>query len=433
MTVRDAPWLVFANRFTDTLADGLPPGLAREAVRQAVRKVWLLRRGDILVTPTPISPALRAYACDVLGLAPSDTVTLAVPDAQSVPLADAVERGGLSAALKAVAAQRPGLRMLPYALDRPTVRLASALGLPLHLYGPAPVDERTVAEVYRLNTKIGFRETATGLGIPVPEGTVCADRRELHAAVRALSERGDVFVKPARSGNGYGITRLRRGAWGQVREALEQHLARPDLPPGSWIVEESIAPARDVSVQAEVHADGTAVLFDGQMRMTPGGYASHGYQCGLQAPTAVRNELAGMARRLGRHLRDSGYRGPFSLDARLTPDGRIYGTESNVRRTGTTTPHALVRRLTAREPGPSGGFAWLYDTGRPTPRSPHGLAEGVDRLTRTGLAHDPATGHRVVLMNDPDVSGAWSYLAIAPDTAQLLDVEQRLRSALALH
>ncbi|WP_181382838.1 hypothetical protein [Streptomyces sp. CG 926] len=41
---------------------------------------------------------------------------------------------------------------------------------------------------------------------------------------------------------------------------------------------------------------------------------------------------------LGRHLVDHGYSGPFGLDGLVDADGIAYASESNIRRTATTTP-----------------------------------------------------------------------------------------------
>ncbi|MEU4213396.1 peptide ligase PGM1-related protein [Streptomyces sp. NPDC026206] len=429
MTGRGTPWLILANRINETIADTLPPTLAAEAVLQSPRKVWLTEPGDVVLSAVTVPAAFLAYACEVLGFAPADVVTLTVPDATERTLAEGIRRAGLTDRLRALAAERPGMRMLPYALDRPTVRLATELGVPLHPYGPGGVSEQTLEAAYRLNTKSGFRDTAAALGIRVPDGHVCGDEDELYAAVRELSApRHDLIVKPARSANGYGVLRLPRGPWHQVRHTLAGHLAAVLHQSSGWVVEECIAPARDVSVQAAVEPHGTQVLYDGQMRTSNAQF--HGYRSPLHAPAGVREELTGMARRLGDHLAARGYLGPFSIDARLTPPGKLYAIECNLRRTGTTTLHHLARRLDpAARPGDT---VWIADTRTATPAAPRDLAEGLARLRQSGLLHDPGRGRGAVLAGDPAVSGAWSYLVTAGDEAEAELLEQRLRAVLAL-
>ncbi|MBZ4322057.1 peptide ligase PGM1-related protein [Streptomyces huiliensis] len=424
----DGPVLVLANRLSKVVADTWPPSLAAKAVGQSPRKVWLLRPGDLLVAAVPVPGPFLAYAAETLGFSPTDVRTLAVPQSAGEEMTAAVRRSEAAGRLLTAFARRPGARLLPYALDEPVVRFAAALGIPVHPYGPAGVGTAVLTAVRRLNTKSGFRSAARSLGITVPPGDDHVGEEDLPARAGRLCARGDVLVKPARSANGYGILRLPRGTGeAEAGRRVAAHLAGTAAQPGGWVVEERVAPARDVSVQAVVEPGGARILYDGEMRV--GGSSFHGYRSPARCPPSARAELAGMALSLGRHLAGHGYLGPFSVDALLTPEGRVYAVESNVRRTGTTTPHALVHRL--------GGSAardsvWIADTRAPGAASPRTLGEGVALLRRAGLAYDTGRGRGALVVNDPVVGGGWSYLIAGPDGPWADEAERRLRATLSL-
>jgi hypothetical protein len=90
------------------------------------------------------------------------------------------------------------------------------------------------------------------------------------------------------------------------------------------------------------------------MRTADGSFTGYRSPLTGAGAKAVREELRAWGRGLGERLAAQGYVGPFGIDALLGDDGLVYATESNVRRTATTSPHAMVRRL-------------LYATDRPDP------------------------------------------------------------------
>ncbi|MFI1279839.1 hypothetical protein ACH4U5_03620 [Streptomyces sp. NPDC020858] len=130
---------------------------------------------------------------------------------------------------------------------------------------------------------------------------------------------------------------------------------------GMWVVEECLDVAHSVSVQLEAAAPGTRVLVSGAMRTVHGSFT--GYTSPLPRDCAhVVGELEEWGTRLGRHLAGLGYAGPFGLDALVTTGGDACASESNIRRTASTTPYAMVRRLTGASPDTHP--AWSVSKGR---------------------------------------------------------------------
>ncbi|MEU6880951.1 peptide ligase PGM1-related protein [Streptomyces sp. NPDC046712] len=412
------PLIVYANFFSDVAVDLSAHQVLLAWARQARRKIWLMRPGDVLLTPVPLSPEFTRYACDLLGV-PAPTLTvITVPVTAGVPMAESLDRAGLTDTVRALGAERPGARLLPLALDSSTVELAARLGLPVAPYGPEGVPPWAVEAVYRLNTKKGFRAAAAELGIRTAPGCVC-DAQELVRTVSTMLHRyGEVVVKPDRSAGGHGL-RFVSGAHSDWAASLASPGAHPK---GDWVVEQRLPDARSVSVQMEALPSGPRALFTGEMHTVAGSYA--GYVSPLDRATDIAaQELHHWGAALGRYLSAHGYAGPYGIDALLASDGTLYATESNVRRTATTTPHAMVDRLCARAGvTPS---AWLL--GRRRSRLPLTFADALHLVQAEGLAWTPDRGEGVVLFADsPDDERSWQYAVIGADAGSTAKMQAAL-------
>lgn len=418
-----APLVLLAN-----FASPVPASLdASEAVRgwseQAPRKVWLTRPGDVLVSPVPIPEDFRRYAGGLLGF-PHETVeVVVVPDLPGTGMPEAVRRHGLGGILQDLARRHPGTRLLPLVLDGASVELAAELGIQVFPFGSGRPGAGVLSAVDRLNTKTGFRAVARERGIRTPEGQVCQGAEVPGVVARMVSRFGRVVVKADRSAGGVGMRFVSRGdpAAG----------AEPDGT-GLWVVERCVHYTKEVSVQCVVEAAGPRVVFSGEMLTHDGSFT--GYRSPLRdVPSEVIAELHAWGAALGQHLADHGYAGPYSIDALLDDDGTLYATESNVRRTATTTPQAMVTRLghAAGRPAP----AWLI--AKRTTRTPHTLTQAVRRLDTTGLAYGSTHGEGVVLYAGgaarPTGAGThWRYAVMGPDRPRIEELERELAAVLDL-
>ncbi|MET7756109.1 peptide ligase PGM1-related protein [Streptomyces sp. NPDC005389] len=417
------PLLVFANFLSDVAVDLAEGRVLAQWAQQAPRKAWLLRAGDALVTPAPLSGEFRQYVGDLTGVPREQTAIIEVPPAGAVPLAQAVREAGL---MDRVAAhvRRPGTALLPTALDVSAVAFARELGVAVHSY--ATVDEAAAAlpVTMLLNTKAGFRLTAERLGMRLPAGRVCRRAEVGDVARQLVAQHDQVVVKPDRSAGGHGMLFLSRNDVGATGPALDA----VGGPQGTWVVEEYVAAVASVSIQMENTASGTRALFSGAMRTERGSFT--GYVSPLPPSWAhVAGELEKWGLRLGRHLADHGYLGPFGLDALIDTDGVPYAGESNVRRTATTTPHAMVTRLTSA----SGTTHPAWAVSRGHTRVAFGLPEALDRLQAHGLAFDPERGEGVVLYADAPPDGrSWRYAVVAEHAEGVSERERGVVEALGL-
>ncbi|MGW2559517.1 preATP grasp domain-containing protein [Streptomyces sp. NPDC001514] len=415
------PLIVYANFFSDVTVDLAAHEILARWAEQAPRKIWLMRPGDVLVTPTPLSPGFLRYACGVLGMPPDSVTVITAPPVPGFPMAEAVRRAGLTDRLRALAAERPGAQLLPIALDTATVGLAGRLGTPVAPYGPSGVAACTLDVVYRLNTKSGFRAVAEEIGIRVPPGRICSGEQLGPTAAALLRRYERVVAKPDRSAGGHGLRFLSRT---DATPTVSGH-----GPVGTWVVEECLGAVRSVSVQMEVLPDtGPHVVFSGEMRTERGSFT--GYLSPLPDDLdAIVSELERWGSVMGAYLSTRGYSGPYAIDAVIDADGTLYATESNVRRTATTTPQAMVDRLAraAGVPCP----AWLLVAGRS--RSARTLAEALRLLHAECLAWDTGRGEGAVLYTDAPPDGrTWRYAVIGPDRARVTELTTALADVMAL-
>ncbi|MFD7628362.1 peptide ligase PGM1-related protein [Streptomyces sp. NPDC059851] len=414
--------IVYANLVSDLAVDLAQRHVLRAWAELAPREVWVLRPGDVLVSPVPVGEAFLRYACGLTGVPPESVAVVVLARAFETVSGCAALPEVVRAVRKASEGRDAGA-VLPTALDAPAVALARGLGVPVAPYPSAEAAEAALGITRSLNTKAVFRNTAAGLGMRLPDGRVCRREGLADAMGELLRVHEQVVVKPDRSAGGHGLRFLSAAAGAASLE---------DLPAvggaeGLWVVEERVDVARAVSIQMVTGPAGPRPVFSGEMRTLGGTFA--GYLSPLPAPLQENGptlERWGMA--LGRHLAAHGYAGPFSLDAMVSAGGELFAGESNVRRTATTTPYAMVARLAAN--AGASAAAWATGTVR-TPRR-YGFDEAVDRLCAERIAYDPARGEGVVLYADVPPDGlTWRYTVIADSHASVARYEGLLRASWA--
>ncbi|MFB7979688.1 preATP grasp domain-containing protein [Streptomyces vinaceus] len=417
-----APIVVFANFLSDLAVDLNEGQILTQWAQQAPRKAWLLRPGDVLVTPVPLSREFLRYVYGLTRVPPESVAVVEVPPAGAVPLARAVREAGLVEHIRALAGDR-GAALLPTALDASAISFARDVGLRIQPYPTLEAAEAALKMTMLLNTKTGFRETAEELGMRLPPGRVCPRPQTEDVARELLREYERVVVKPDRSAGGHGMRFVSRD---DLRGGAVLPLDTVGGPEGLWVVEECLEVAESVSIQLEVTDSATHMLFSGAMRTAYGSFT--GYASPLPSSCAhVADELEEWGTALGRHLADHGYAGPFGLDALVDAEGVAYASESNIRRTATTTPHAMVTRLTAGSA--NSDPAWSVSKG--WTRSPMDFDEALARLRASGLAFDSDRGEGLVLYADAPADGrSWRYAAIARSAGDVEEQEAALAEVL---
>ncbi|MEU0381476.1 peptide ligase PGM1-related protein [Streptomyces cyaneofuscatus] len=407
--------VILANFVSPLAVDLTEAAVLRQWAEQAPRKLWLARPGDVLITPVPLSEPFRRYVFHRLGVPEGSVTVITVPDTPHLPMAQALAEHDLVEPLRALVAERPTARLLPTALDEASVALAADLRIPVVPYETGVPNPGTLRAVAAMNTKSGFRTTAQSLGLRLPHGRACAGAELDQVTTALLASHRRVVLKMDRSAGGHGLHFVSRGD--------QPPPSSPPPPESRWVVEEYVEHTRAVSAQGHVTATVVEVVYDGEMRMSGGSFA--GYCSPLKGLTArSAEELTDWTLALGGQLAAEGYRGPYSLDLVCTQDGTLYALECNVRRTATTTTHAMVSRLT-------GGGRSAWSTGTATAVAPMTFDETVGHLAEAGLDFQPGESEGVLLYADRPTDGrSWRYTALAPTHTRLTELEVRLAAAL---
>ncbi|MFJ6700035.1 peptide ligase PGM1-related protein [Streptomyces sp. NPDC091272] len=403
------------------------------------RMVWLLRDGDALVLPQPVDPAFVAHVGALMGFDPA-RVDLLTPEDDTVRVLsqDVLHRAGLLDRLQALVDAPGDWELRAYIADRGTAALARAIGLPPDAV--SAFDTAGGAELF--NSKAVFRALAAGLGIPVPDGAVCATRGDLGRVLERLAApTGAVIVKADRNSGGTGNLlcladpRIPALGAGRVhaltgeadREAIIDRtgLAATHAPYGQVVAETYHPHCRSLCLEVlcpELATDAPELLNIGEMLMEP---TWNGFIMPAPGnfPAGVQDTLIEYALRLAAGIRAFGYRGLVNIDAIVAPDGQVWFNEVNARLGGCTHLHHLAGTLL----GPNWQADHVLATHNDLP------APDVPQLLKTledqSLAFTTAAGQGVVITaDDSRNSGTVEYAVLAPDLQTARTIESRLRA-----
>lgn len=423
------PQLVFANMVSEVMLAVPAARHATPLINVSPRKLWLANASDVVVMPREAPCGFRRYVSSVLGV-PEDAVTALSPPSEGLePLADAALRSPFREELAAEVAARPDIELLPFVLDRPTLHLARELDVPIAGYDHLPSDE-LVDVIARLNTKSGFRSVAEERGLRTAPGVSCDHDVLLEHVEQLLGSVGDVIVKLDRSSNGFGHVYVRRehlNGSGPA-ELLKSGLASLADQPPRFTCEQLMPFIAVPSVEMLVTRDHVELLYLCDQRCPDGSFSGMAAPPPELAPQLER-ELLDIGHRFGAHIASLGYRGVFDIDTGLTPDGILYVTETNLRRTGGTYLDALVRRLVGDDYPLT--HTWIADARRGD--GPPSFDAAVEALASAGLAYEPGRGRGAILTADTvAVDGKWRYMTIGSSADEARDIEHELKGLLAL-
>jgi hypothetical protein len=425
------PRLIFANLANELDFAVATPDTCRGDVPLEARELAFAHPGDLIVTSHPIPQDFFHYLLGTLIIDPATVINISTSARPGETLTASIRRNGLTGILWREVQARGGAVFAPYAIDRPTLELAFHLGTDVFGYGGFP-DKATMDTVYELSNKAGFRKVAPSLGLPIVRGMECEGIEGLVDAVEELApDASGVIVKLKRGSSGYGNLILEREECSGpgLRAALVRHLDAHVGQPEQYVVEELACFVRTPSLQMFVGESGSTVDFLCDMRCQAAAFRGVVVPC-LSLPRNSDQVLLESAERFGSHLRARGFRGYCDLDAGVLADGRVFFTETNLRRTGATYAQNLVRRLCGTIPGQS---AWLTDARRSHDPSLD-FRSAVSSLNDANLAFDRESHTGVLLTADSVQSdGKWRYLVIGSDIAHAAEIEDSLARRLCLN
>lgn len=418
--------IIFANIVSEQMFHNPPLDYAERMCVVTPRKMWWARPGDMVVTPAPISSYFRRYVEEVRRIDLSMVECLTPSGDPRSALAERVASDPhVLERVKAYVASNPGVPLAAFCADYPTVGLVRQLGIALEGYAPEP-SAATLAACYRVNTKSGFHDVATSLGLRTVVGRRC-ERDSLLAAVKEIGATWPtVHVKADRSTNGYGHAVLSVGDGSDLGKQVSLLTDSPSAP-DAFIVERHLDFVALPSIEIQVTDAGVDFPYICDMRCPNNAWTGMMTPPEGLAPAAIA-ELQEMGRRFGKWAWEVGYRGICDLDCGVTRDDLVWVNETNFRRTGGTYLHALVQSLVG--PDYLRTHVWIADV------RPGGLtdfAAGREAVRAAGLEFDHATQEGVLLTADTrSFDSKWRYLIIARSHEATRELERRLTDALGL-
>ncbi len=401
-----------ANVLNDVMAE-CPTAPYRAAMASVTpRKLWIARPGDCVVLTAPYDDEFRAYVESVRDVSLADVDVVHPAELYTGHVLDLVNDFGVAPRVT------NHDELMPFVLDERMLRFSIDHRMSVSGYQSVP-DKRVVDLIRALNTKRGFRDVATNLGLKVADGGYAQTVPSLIRSVQDfLRDHENVIVKRNRSSNGWGNVVVGQEFKADVSTALEGLLSTEDgCREEGWIFEEFLDFESLPSMELMVDESGPRRLYSCSQRSVNNAWT------GMVTPfdgIADARPLWLAAEKLGDFLWRSGFRGVFDLDGGLV-DGQYYVTEANVRRTGGTYLHELVSELMQD----SVCTHWRADV-RPG-RSDLSFSEACRRLEGEGLA--PTRGANasgaVLTVNTRSLDGKWRYLVYAstPGRAEALEAQ----------
>lgn len=432
--------LLISNQLTEETVEGedaLPAEYRQLLGAVAHRLIWLAREGDVVVLPSAPDEEFVSYVWRHLGVTQKPPAIVVPPiGARGGDLLydERLRDAAFGADLRRLVAAHAIDRIQAFYFDDCVSWLARQLELGT---GTPNFEFLTGGGAEIVNSKAFFRTLALGNAVPIPPGVVTDDRTAAEEFIWSqLSAGRSVIVKQDQHGGGYGneILTATEGLDGlganrttpvQGRTALAQHLRE------RWnsytyegrrraVIEHYLPDCVPIYIELSIEDESVSVVGFGEARMKP---VLNGLV--IPPPCAKLAAFPGFltsAGRVGEALRGLGYRGHVSVDAIVTPDGRILFNEVNGRVSGSTHIHHIAERLVGPGYGHTRVLISRNRCGWPS------MSEALSTLDEHRLTFDPATRTGVLIAGD-DIGASkpcGQFLVVAETLEEAQSVEEAL-------
>ncbi|MDA9476827.1 hypothetical protein XI03_20470 [Bradyrhizobium sp. CCBAU 65884] len=433
------PRILIMNAGTAQMSGAdLTPAQLSLAAHSAHRSAWFAQHGDVIVSPVVIPADLLSSIGATLDFDAS-TLFLLVPEGgrQSPVLDDCtllsktlVER------IKRHIRQKSNWRLYPCYSTEGVARLAARLGIPQTGDGFALQRGPDL-----LNRKSHFRQLATSVALPLPNGSVTTDSNDLLRAITSLrSETGRVIVKLDNGAGGVGNVILTCNESDPLPGARETRRIswRSFDPDALWseittascktLVVESYHLARSMFyLEYEIEDDGSIFFINsGNIRLRKSADRTERalIWTGLELPSSLRDEqwlvAQAHAYRFVALARDLGYRGMINIDAIFANDGRLLFNEANGRWGGGSVLHSIAVRLLGFDYSGCNVISSVRDVRSRSVQTAH------DRFRKEGFLFDRTRKEGVIPLAADEAAGTVECLVIARDRPAARDLQHRL-------
>ncbi|MGY4319631.1 preATP grasp domain-containing protein [Bradyrhizobium sp. JR3.5] len=410
------------------------------AANSAYRSAWFAQEGDLIVSPLSIPADLLSYVGATLNFDASTLLLLVPEGSREVPVLNdcILLSNSIVERINSHIRQKSSWSMYPCYSSEGVARLAAVLGIP-----QTGDDFALQRGPDLLNRKSHFRQLATSVALPLPNGSITTNSNELFRAVSSLrSETGSVIVKLDNGAGGAGNVILTSNEGGPLPGARDtRRIAWPSFDSDAlWsemtnascktLVVESYHLARSLFyLEYEIEGDGSiAFINSGNIRLRRSTDRSERalIWTGLELPSDLGNEqwltaqahayrFVSLARRLG-------YRGMINIDAIFSNDGRLLFNEANGRWGGGSVLHSIAVRLLGFD---YSGYHVVLSVRNVRSSS---LQIAHDRFAKDGFLFDRTRKEGVIPLAADQEAGTVECVVIARDRPASRDLQHRLLS-----
>ncbi|MGW1846665.1 preATP grasp domain-containing protein [Streptomyces sp. NPDC001966] len=404
----------------------------------AMRLVWLLGDGDVVVLPQPATSTFMEYVAHHTGVDP-ESIHVISPDSDILTQDFLHSEDVLQQIRKLIG---PDWEFCPYIYDRGAAIFAQELGL-------APDRGQSFmgqggAELF--NSKVIFRAFASAIGAPIPDGMPCMTTHDLSRTLERLLENTDsVIVKRDRAvgGNGnYVVTTdpalAALGAFSAIHiessKTLDEAIAAAGLtathaPLGEVVVEEFHPDC--ISVYAEFLCDRTddapRMLSSGKLRMAEDPPVLEGFEIPLAGvPEGSQETFLGEAARMAHAIQKIGYVGLVNIDAVISSNGDVWFNEVNARIGGSTHLSRIPEKLV----GPDWTATHILMSGTISSAPP--IRTLTEQLSDNQLSWNAERQEGIVVVSaGAETGGKAEYIVLAAGWKEARDLEVTMQGLLA--
>ncbi|WP_342723670.1 peptide ligase PGM1-related protein [Bradyrhizobium sp. B097] len=408
------------------------------AANSACRSAWFAQEGDLIVSPVAIPTDLLSFigttlnfdASSLLLLVPEGTRQARVLNDCTLLSNTVVER------IDSHIHPKSSWRIHPCYSSEGVARLAALLGIP-----QSGDDFALQRGPDLLNRKSHFRQLATSVGLPLPNGCVTTDSNELFRAVTSLrSENGSVIVKLDNGAGGIGNVVLTSNESDPLPGARDtRQIPWPSFDPEALWSEMTTASCKTLVVESyhvarspfyleyEIEQDGSIVFINSgniRLRRSNDRFERALIWTGLELPSDLRNEqwltAQTHAYRFVQLARTLGYRGMINIDAIFASDGRLLFNEANGRWGGGSVLHSIAVRLLGYD------YSGCYVVLSVRNVRSSSVQTAHDRFVEDGFLFDGTRKEGVIPLAADQEAGTVECLVIARDRPAARNLQHRL-------
>lgn len=430
--------LLVANDFSEDLRED-----HGEAAYWVQRLVWFAEDDDVLVLPIDPGDVYVDYVTAFTGVNRA-SLKVIVPPPKGIDslTADRLMDPGFLTQLDDAVGGRPIEQILALWPGAAVAWLARSLGAESAMPGCGFIAQAGGALV---TSKAIFRAIAGGVGVPLPDGTVCLSRE---AAARAIAQllgpEQPVILKRDYLSGGRGNEIITLGE--DVRPVGARRsvnlLAAEEVCPylderwdwlsdsgRSWvIVERYISDSRAFFADFVLTDGGVELAGHGEMLSAPLAIGEIMPSPGLAAETLEK--IVDGAERLSQAVRGMGYRGRLCVDSIVTPSGDVLFTEYNGRVHGGVHFYEIIGRKVLGADYGNGRIIVerLWPAGWAVPS----FEAALQRLTQAQLTFDRVSRTGAILSNayDPRYKGV-PYCIVAENTDAAWTYDSKIKPLFA--